>query len=121
MRKFITIACLLLPFTTSGGETDEIPGFEIFRSVVDGESIITCEATFPEDPINASSISARLRLACRKEAFQESQKMLSDTGDYFFPFTKPVSADYRRGVLWLQIDLRKVKIPVKKPLKNDDA
>jgi len=119
--RLTAITCLLLSFSTSGEELEEIPGLEISRSIVDGEPIYTCEATFPEDLINASSIGARLEWACKVEAFKEAEKLLGETGFYHGSMIRPVSADYHRGVLWLRITLRKSKIHRKALFENDDA
>ena len=113
--------CLLLSYAVYGEETEEIPGLEISRTVVNGQPILTCEATFPEDPINASSIGARLEWACKVEAFKEAEKLLGETGFYHGSMIRPVSADYHRGVLWLRITLRKSKIHRKALFENDDA
>ena len=121
MEKFVAIALLLVSFVTNGEESDKIPGRQITVSVAGGETKYWCEAEFPDDPINASLISARLELACKKEALAAAKSLLDAPGVYLSWITTPVSADYHRSVLWLQIILKKTEIPVEKSAEDDNT
>ena len=115
----VAYLCLLFSYSVFGEETKEIPGLEIIRTVVNGQPIYICEATFPEDPIYTSSVGVRLKWACYEEAAKEAMKGKAEgMGPFYIPRIGPVSADYHRGILWLRILMIDIKGQKKGPEFN---